>query len=49
MKVVQDRLGHTAATMTLDVHGHLFPDDEDRTRLAVDVVLGPALAAVRSA
>jgi integrase len=49
VKVVQERLGHTSATMTLDVYGHLFPDDEDRTRGAVDAVLGPALAAVRSA
>ena len=49
VKVVQERLGHTSATMTLDVYGHLFPDDEDRTRAAVDAVLGPALAAVGSA
>jgi integrase len=49
VKVVQERLGHTSASMTLDVYGHLFPDDEERTRSAVDAVLGPALAAARSA
>lgn len=41
VKTVQDRLGHTSATMTLDVYGHLWPADEDRTRTAVDKVLGP--------
>jgi integrase len=49
VKVVQERLGHTSATMTLDVYGHLWTDDEDRTRGAVDSVLGPALAAIVSA
>jgi integrase len=42
VKVVQERLGHASAMMTLDVYSHLWPDpnDEDRTRLAVDEVLG---------
>jgi integrase len=40
VKVVQDRLGHYSATMTLDIYGHLWPDSEDRTRQAVDDVLG---------
>lgn len=38
IKVVQDRLGHTSAQMTLDVYSHLWPEDEDRTRAAVDDV-----------
>jgi integrase len=42
VKVVQKRLGHTSAQMTLDVYGHLWPDDDDQTRDAVDAVLGPA-------
>ena len=46
MKTVQDRLGHTSATMTLDVYGHLWPEDEDRTRTAVDNVLGREIAHV---
>lgn len=40
VKVVQERLGHASATETLDTYGHLWPDSEDRTRAAVDAVLG---------
>jgi integrase len=40
VKVVQKRLGHTSAQMTLDVYGHLWPEDEDQTRAAVEAVLG---------
>jgi integrase len=36
VKVVQTRLGHASAKTTLDTYGHLFPDEEDRTRSAVD-------------
>jgi hypothetical protein len=36
VKVVQARLAH--AKTTLDVYGHLWPDDEDRTTRAVDDV-----------
>jgi len=43
-KVVQARLGHASAVETLDVYGHLWPDDEDRTRQAVDDLLGGELA-----
>lgn len=39
VKVVQHRLGHASAVETLDVYGHLWPDDEDRTRAAVDSLL----------
>ena len=46
VKTVQDRQGHTSATMTLDVYGHLWPEDEDRTRTAVDNVLGREIAHV---
>jgi integrase len=38
VKVVQKRLGHAAAKMTLDVYAHLWPEDEDRTRDAIDAV-----------
>lgn len=41
-KVVQTRLGHASAKITLDVYGHLWPDEEDRTRVAIDAVLSPA-------
>lgn len=40
VKVVQSRLGHATAAETLDTYSHLWPDSEDRTRDAVDAVLG---------
>lgn len=40
VKVVQERLGHASATETLDTYSHLWPDSEDRTRAAIDSVLG---------
>ncbi len=39
VKVVQARLGHATAAETLDTYGHLWPEDEDRTREAVEVAL----------
>jgi len=39
VKVVQERLGHGTAGVTLDVYGHLFPGDEDRTRATISGVL----------
>jgi integrase len=39
VKVVQERLGHTSAQMTLDIYSHLWPEDEDRTREAVTAAL----------
>lgn len=45
VKVVQERLGHTSAQMTLDTYSHLWPDSDDSTRAAVDLVLGnPAVS-----
>jgi integrase len=40
VKVVQMRLGHASAAETLDTYSHLWPDSEDRTRAAIDAVLG---------
>ncbi len=37
---VQRRLGHQSATETLDTYGHLWHDNDDETRNAVDLVLG---------
>jgi integrase len=34
-KVVQERLGHSSITMTLDVYGHLFPRGDDSAELAM--------------
>jgi integrase len=44
VKVVQARLGHASASETLDTYSHLWPDSEDRTREAVDLVLGARTA-----
>jgi integrase len=48
VKVVQARLGHGSATMTLDTYSHLWPDSEDLTRTAVDSVLAAAADSVRT-
>ena len=40
VKVVQARLGHASASETLDTYSHLWPDSQDRTRQAIDEVLG---------
>jgi integrase len=40
VKTVQRRLGHATAAETLDTYSHLWPDSDDRTREAVDAVLG---------
>ncbi len=42
VKVVQARLGHASASETLDTYSHLWPDNEERTRAAVEEVLGEA-------
>ena len=38
VKVVQARLRHASAKTTLDAYGHLWPDSDDSTRVAVDAV-----------
>ena len=40
VKTVQARVGPASAAETLDTYAHLWPDSEDRTREAVDSVLG---------
>lgn len=47
VKVVQARLGHASASETLDTYAHLWPDNEERTRAAVDEVFGPGRGADR--
>lgn len=39
VKVVQARLGHASASETLDTYSHLWPDNAERTRAAVDSIL----------
>ncbi len=40
VRVVQDRLGHTSPMITLSTYAHLWPEDDDSTRAALDSVLG---------
>lgn len=48
VKVVQERLGHASAAMTLDIYSGLFPTDQERTRKAIDgVLMGDAQAEAR--
>ncbi len=44
VKVVQHHLGHATASQTLDVYSHLWPEDEDRTRTALEVALRAAVS-----
>lgn len=49
VKTVQARLGHASAVETLDTYSHLWPDSDDRTRDAIDSVLGFTADALRTA
>jgi integrase len=49
VKVVHARLGHSSARTTLDTYAHLWPDEEDRTRAAVDEYLQPTADLPRTA
>jgi len=48
VKTVQARLGHASAVETLDTHSHLWPDSDDRTRDAIDSVLGSTADPLRT-
>jgi integrase len=48
VKTVQARLGQPSAAETLDTYSHLWPDSDDRTRAAVDSVLGRIADSVRT-
>lgn len=48
VKVVQARLGHASAMVTLDVYGHLWPDSDDKTRAAVEAFLAPVADSART-
>ncbi len=39
VKAVQIRLRHASAKTTLDTYSHLWPDSDDSTRAAIDVVM----------
>lgn len=46
VKQVQTFLGHASPVITLEVYGHLFPGDDDRTRNVLDDALKPLATAV---
>lgn len=48
VKVVQRRLGHASAAITLDVYGHLWPTSDDQTRAAVEAALTAPADSVRT-
>lgn len=48
VKTVQGRLGHKSATETLDTYGHMWADSDDRTREAIDSVLGDSADSPRT-
>jgi integrase len=49
VKTVQARLGHSSAKVTLDTYGHLWPEEDDRTRLAVEAQFGNLADSSRTA
>lgn len=46
-KVVARLLGHADASMTLKVYAHLWPDDDDRSRAAIDAVFSRDVPTMR--
>jgi integrase len=44
IKTVQARMRHASARTTLDTYGHLWPDADETTRAAVNVVIKARLA-----
>jgi integrase len=44
VKVVERRLGHASAVMTLDLYSHLWPDADDLTREAVQQAMNELAA-----
>lgn len=49
VKAVSERLGHASASVTLNVYAHLWPDDEDRTRQAIDDLFAGTVPQLRPA
>jgi integrase len=48
VKVVQTRLGHASAVITLNTYGHLWPGDDDLTRDVMDAAFGPLADCLRT-
>jgi len=43
IKRVQEWLGHHGATFTLDIYGHLMPDDHEASLRQVEAIFAAAL------
>lgn len=48
VKVVQTRLGHGSAVVTLNTYGHLWPGDDELTRTVMDAAFGPLADSLRT-
>lgn len=48
IRAVADYLGHHDPGFTLRTYAHLMPDDQDRSRAAIDAVHGPPADSVRT-
>jgi integrase len=48
VKVVQARLGHASAVVTLNTYGHLWPGDDDLTRDVMDAAFRPLADSLRT-
>lgn len=46
VRVVQSYLGHTSAAVTLNVYSHLWAEDDDRARSAVETFFSGAVSSV---
>ena len=49
VKVVQTRLGHGSAVVTLNTYGHLWPGDDDLTRTVMDTAIEILADSLRTA
>jgi integrase len=47
VKVVSERLGHSSASLTLDVYAHVLPNQQEEAARRVDSALRAAMGAVR--
>ncbi|WP_372024091.1 tyrosine-type recombinase/integrase [Rhodococcus sp. NyZ502] len=48
IKTVQARMRHASAKTTLDVYGHMWPDADESTRLAIDAVITKRMDSVKT-
>ena len=44
IKTVQIRMRHASGKTTIDTYGHMFPDTENATRVAISIVMATHVA-----